>query len=287
MIIILSRKGSDSGDLGIPSPIFPDGRMLTLPIRDDASLIRYEDIRVPIPEYVSLRDLICDLRTDPLPRGQGAHLDPDLRRGAIPRPAGWHPLFGQVKGARSHLLRQGVTCGALFLFFGWFRRTVWKAGRLAFDQTAPDVHSLFGYLHVGDILSLPEIIPAEYEWTRYHPHFSVGRSRTSLFVSSGHVEFAGMRFVGAASFKRFAPSLCLTKPGSRLRSVWQLPRWFYPFGETRSPLTYHEDHNRWKPDGDFVELQSVARGQEFVLNGDEYPESLAWVTSLLNDNEAE
>lgn len=284
MKIVLSRKGSDSGDLGIPSPILPDGRLLTLPISDDNSPISYQDIRVPIPEYRNLAELIGDLQGKPLPRGQGAHLDPDLRRDAIPRSPEWRPLFGQVKGARSHLQKHGVERGSIFLFFGWFRRTTWIHGRLTFDRTTPDLHVVFGYLHVGHVLSLPGPVPPDYDWTRYHPHYSKGRSDTSLFVASGYAELAGHRLPGSASFGTFSPSLCLTKPGSPMRSVWQLPRWFYPFDGKRSPLTYHEDRNRWHLTDDNAELQSVARGQEFVLHGEEYPEATAWVSALLVSN---
>jgi len=42
--IILSRKGFDSTSGGVPSPIFPDGRMLSLPIPDKQSHISYEKI---------------------------------------------------------------------------------------------------------------------------------------------------------------------------------------------------------------------------------------------------
>jgi len=39
--------------------------------------------------------------------------------------------------------------------------------------------------------------------------------------------------------------------------------------------------DRWRKDGDAVVLRSVARGQEFVLDCDCYPEVLAWVTPCL------
>jgi hypothetical protein len=44
MRIVLSRKGFDSGSGGCPSPIFPDGSMLALPIPDRRSTVRYCDI---------------------------------------------------------------------------------------------------------------------------------------------------------------------------------------------------------------------------------------------------
>ncbi|MBA3801209.1 MAG: hypothetical protein H0X18_19410 [Geodermatophilaceae bacterium] len=44
MKLILSRKGFDSAAGGCPSPILEDGSMLSLPIPDRTSPIRYRDI---------------------------------------------------------------------------------------------------------------------------------------------------------------------------------------------------------------------------------------------------
>jgi hypothetical protein len=41
MKLILSRKGFDSSTGGIPSPIFPDGRMVSLPIPDKSSTLTF------------------------------------------------------------------------------------------------------------------------------------------------------------------------------------------------------------------------------------------------------
>ena len=44
MKIILSRKGFDSSTGKVPSPVFPDGTMISLPIPDRSSTIAYKDI---------------------------------------------------------------------------------------------------------------------------------------------------------------------------------------------------------------------------------------------------
>ena len=44
MKIIFSRKGFDSVSGRVPSPILPDGRLLSLPIPDKGSSIRYDDL---------------------------------------------------------------------------------------------------------------------------------------------------------------------------------------------------------------------------------------------------
>jgi hypothetical protein len=57
MKIILSRKGFDSGSGGCPSPIFPDGSLMSLPIPDKQSKISYNEIncnhKVSLGEVVS------------------------------------------------------------------------------------------------------------------------------------------------------------------------------------------------------------------------------------------
>ena len=46
MKIILSRKGFDSSWGGCPSPVLPDGTMLSMPIpTNEDNRLRYEDIR--------------------------------------------------------------------------------------------------------------------------------------------------------------------------------------------------------------------------------------------------
>ena len=84
---------------------------------------------------------------------------------------------------------------------------------------------------------------------------------------------------GAGVFQRFEPALCLTAPGM-LRSTWRLPSWFYP-DEEKSSLSYHNSLSRWRIEKDYVLLNSVGRGQEFVLDCQEYPEAVNWLRSIL------
>src|SRR5580658_3921620 len=117
MKIILSRKGFDLSAGGVPSPIFPDGTMISLPIPDKASTIAYENIAGNV--CASVGELVRDLAR--IPPTHRAHLDPDLSSHSVPRERGWRPLFGQVGAAEKHLENQGVGTGDVFLFFGLFR----------------------------------------------------------------------------------------------------------------------------------------------------------------------
>ena len=46
MKIILSRKGFDAEAGGFASPILPDGRMISLPIPEESSEVKYSELSV-------------------------------------------------------------------------------------------------------------------------------------------------------------------------------------------------------------------------------------------------
>ena len=115
MKIILSRKGFDSKNGGVPSPILEDGTLISLPIPNNDDLT-YDQISAG--DY-NLGKLVNDLTNGKIKETAQAHLDPDLNIVSRNREAGWRPLFGQAKAALTHLARVGK--GDLFLFFGWFR----------------------------------------------------------------------------------------------------------------------------------------------------------------------
>jgi hypothetical protein len=62
--------------------------------------------------------------------------------------------------------------------------------------------------------------------------------------------------------------------------LWLLPEWFHP-KQRASVLTYYGDLSRWRRLKAGVMLNAVSRGQEFVLNCDDYPEAINWLTELL------
>src|SRR5688572_14147554 len=88
MKVILSRKGFDSSAGGTASPIMSDGTMLSLPIPDKSSPIRYHDITLM---GRSLGDLVPAITRGRIKPHFGAHLDPDLIASAHPRQPGWRP----------------------------------------------------------------------------------------------------------------------------------------------------------------------------------------------------
>ena len=118
MRLILSRKGFDSAAGGCPSPIFPDGSMIALPIPDKRSPIRYGDLKW---RGRNLGDVVSKLTRGTQRSDYRAHLDPDLREDICRQQAGWLPTLGQHRAAQGHLRNQGVGVGDLFLFWGVFR----------------------------------------------------------------------------------------------------------------------------------------------------------------------
>lgn len=281
MRLILSRKGCDASAGGVPSPILPDGTMVSLPIPSARSPIRYRD--VALRGHAAGR-VIADLTGGALTGRHGAHLDPDLVDDNLAaRSRGWRGLFGQGGSAQVVLARAGVGAGDVFLFFGWFRRAERHAGGLRFVKRAPDVHALWGWLQIDRVLDVARDAAAIPPWAAYHPHVVGGADikANTLYVARERLVLDGVdrRLPGAGAFARFDERLVLTRPGAS-RSRWRLPRWFAPEAG-RPPLGMHGDPRRWTVDGDHVELRSVARGQEFVLDTAHYPEATRWLAAMI------
>lgn len=168
MKIVLSRKGFDSAVGCVPSPIFPDDKMLSLPIPHASGNVTYQDI---IFEGHPIAGIVSDLTKSDLRASSPAHLDPDLRAGAMPRQAGWQPLFGQDSAAQTHLERHGVGPGDIFLFFGWFRKVREVHDHWSYVPNAPDLHVLFGWLEVAEAVRIADGWKAMPRWAAGHPHF--------------------------------------------------------------------------------------------------------------------
>jgi len=279
MKIIISRKGFDSENGGVPSPIFPDGAMVSYPIPSDQTPT-FRDIKF---RDTNLGDILEQISYGIDPDG-GTHLDPDLRHEAIPRLPGWKPCFGQVGGPQTHLENMGVGVGDIFLFFGWFRQTYFNEDDECFFYIpgAPDLHVMFGWLQVGEIYKpdlKPESVPLSVK-DHTHARESYDDYRNTLYVASERLEIPGLKknIPGGGAFEKFDEALQLTAPGCS-RSVWKLPLCMYP-DNGKTPLSYHVDMKRWRKEDGHAILKSVAKGQEFVLDCDEYSGINDWLCGL-------
>jgi Nucleotide modification associated domain 3 len=278
--VILSRKGFDSKTGKCPRPIFPDGSMCSLPIPSKHSPIRYEDI---VLAGHSLGQVVPDPTRGRIERSRPAHYDPDLAASAMRREPGWRGLFGQGDDVQRVLANRGVGPGDVFLFFGLFRRVELRDGRLCFVKGAPRVHVLWGWLQIESVIDVAKSSASVPTWAQYHPHVASSRHITNntLYVARETmvIDRVDVGVPGAGVFTSYNARLQLTKPGANT-SLWSLPAWFQPVSD-RPPLGFHSNKTRWKPAGERVELQSVARGQEFVLDAAYYPEVAPWLRALL------
>jgi hypothetical protein len=259
--------------------------MVSLPIPDKKSVVTYGEIQY---EGGSIAPLVEGLTGGRIPSSYRAHIDPDIVRNSLPRQRGWRPIFGQTGQAQGHLRRNDVGIGDVFLFFGLFRCVESRNGSYRWVSDDPARHVLWGWFQVAEIMPMGGAIPAGCSWAEYHPHFHRGNdSNNVIYLARHHLQTdcaLEAALPGAGVFHRFSPALQLTAPNAEKTSTWELPGWFHP-GGCRTPLTYHANLIRWNRVGSRTELRAVARGQEFVLNCDEYPEAIDWASGLIQGHE--
>ncbi len=283
MRIIFSRKGFDSSSGGKPSPILPDGRMISFPIPDRKSPTRYCDINWQ--EY-NLGSLVSDLTNGRIPVSYYAHLDPDINRDSLSRHPEWRPIFGQTGAAQGHLKKNNVQPGDVFLFFGLFRNVQISSGKFVWDTTTQLRHIFWGWLQIDKVIAIDSCKPSDYQWAEYHPHFHRNSdNNNTLYLASRYLSLPGLssfKQSGSGVFQKFSESLALTSPNAKSPSQWELPQWFYP-RDGKYPLTYHSNLTRWQRTKRGTRLNSVARGQEFILDTKGFPEAINWLKRLLKD----
>ncbi len=285
MKIVLSRKGFDSSNGGVPSPVLRDGTAVSLPIPARDGPKRFRDVRW---RGGSLGPLVEDLTGGRVPAEYRCHLDPDLQIRALSRPPGWRPAFGQHRVAQRHLEGQGVGRGDLFLFFGLFRAAEQASGGTwRFVRNAPSVHRLFGWLQVAEVVRVgADTVGARAArpWLSDHPHVN-GDSWTAtntVYIATRALSIGGResRARGGGMFSRAERRLRLTAPEARGCSYWRLPGWFLPSDGPPS-LSYH-GKKTWQRDGPWAYVESARPGQEFVFNADGIPEADAWLHALFD-----
>ncbi len=219
MKVILSRKGFDSSNGGIPSPILPDGTLLSFPIPACSDELTFDELYYEEIPYSQILEQLKGY--DEKQNHFNCHLDPDIRADvcgkAIPN---WSPAFGQIKLAQGLLRNKGVTTGDLFLYFGWFRQTEGNIvdGTLHFKYGAPDLNIIYGYLQIGDIMSDSHVLMRKYPW---HPHASQHRvtdKTNMLYIPTKFLSFND-KYNCSGIFK-FSEERVLTMEG-KTRGTWK------------------------------------------------------------------
>lgn len=287
MKIILSRKGFDSSlKYGqIPSPILPDGTLLSLPLpaNNTRSLVKYSDLEDVRGHSVA--KLVKDLTKGKITPSMRTHFDPDLRRCMLSRASGWRALFGPGGPSHTHMAKQGVEVGDLILFFGWFREVYPVNGTYRFVRKALNLHVLFGWLQIDEMLPAGSKNRKNApEWAQDHPHFLNDWGSTNhVYVSRKQLSIPRLskKLPGGGAFETYSDDLRLTAPApNHSRSIWKLPRSFYP-KRGRELLSYHSKKKLWTHTATHTILQTQAKGQEFVLHSDECPEAITWARRIL------
>lgn len=152
MKIILSRKGFDSANGGIVSPIMEDGTLISFPIPSNDK-DTYNDLIYCNQPYSKI---LNDLKYK---GGPNCHIDPDLsidrRKNKID---GWCPIFGQINSSSVYLMKRvGVNVGDLFLFFGNYHKVKYSNGKYQYISGTGDFYSDNDLQLIWDICKLEEL----------------------------------------------------------------------------------------------------------------------------------
>lgn len=260
--VILSRKGFDSSAGGKPSFIYGD-RLISLPIPGKGSGIGYKDIS--FDQNTKLEKIMREVGIKHY--DSECHLDPDIKFDSIlNRHKGWNPAFGQADIAEKVLRKNNVGPGDIFLFYGWFKKIEIKDGKFKYIQNAPNLHIIFGFLEVDEVLDLNDSGVEIPQYLETHPHV-INKDK---YLNSNRL------YVGknAGTF-HFNDSLVLTKKREK-RSRWELPSYFekekFLGGTNKSIL----------PNGN-VRIEFVGRNNQEVLITDS-SDVVEWAEKIIETN---
>jgi hypothetical protein len=275
--LILSRKGFDSDFGGRPSPILPDGQMVSLPIPDPGSDLRYADCH--LPDGSSYLELLQRLGIETIRYSNGptvtkvpvggepsAHLDSDLSPSTLPgRPAGVH-CSGRWIGLRATCATKAsvlVICSCSLACSA--RRVDSRAGAFVMPGSATDPCAV-GLARGGPCRTCHRRVGGRTAMGSRSSHWRARhldryrRHNTMYLARERSTLLPGL--AGGGVFIGYQPLLRLSRPGST-RPVWRLPLGLHP-DQTRVPLT-GQSMNAWSMEGDAAVLRSAGRGQEFVV----------------------
>jgi hypothetical protein len=218
-----------------------------------------------------------------------AHLDPDIDPNAKYRDKNWLGVFGQCGSSQSHLEKQGVRPGDVFLFFGLFRQTDEKNEVLGYSKKMYNRHVFWGWMQIDRIVRINNYTKDQFSWCSEHPHvYYPKRINNVIYIATKTItipELTKNTLPGSGVFSKFNPQLQLTAEEFEKPSVWRLPEWFSPYqGKT---LSYHTSFEHWQRCDRYrnhVLLESVCRGQEFVIDISDDRKAKEWLVTILNNS---
>lgn len=210
MKIILSRKGFDSANGGIVSPIFEDGTMVSFPIPSDDNN-KFNELAI---NGITYDKILSSLNY----KGKcNCHIDPDLDNKRRIKPIeNWVPIFGQVDSAASYLMNTvQIQPGDIFLFFGNYHFVEKVNGEYKYCKKKKDFYKdndlqvIWGYMQIDKIVDAAEE-QKKYTW---HPHSKKFTDKKSnrMFIGREKLSF-DETMPGYGVFK-FSKKRVLTKEG--------------------------------------------------------------------------
>lgn len=268
----------------MPSPILPDGTLLSLPIPFDFGPTRYCDLSAPDGRTYSaiLRELGWNTKRHRRGWRRGGavcHADPDLRAEAVERHPGWQPAFGQIGIGQTQLAGHDIRPGDVFLFFGLFRLTEMYRGKLRFVPAAKPVHAVYGWLTVQAIAELTSATQRaeslrQYPWLTGHPHVEDAARWSRRITRNGPNRIYIGQSVASGPLP-YASGRILTCPGLTA-SRWRRFPWMgrngnAHFSRCNGAALLHEHH-----------LDThTGRWQELVIDSTHYPGIEPWLRQFV------
>ena len=276
MNVIFSRKGFDGSYGGFPSIILPEemeSKMISFPIPEinpKGAGIKAEDIKfilnqkdLTLKEIFEQLEIAEKIKVPSKPAKKGLvntvfHFDPELQTVRNMRS---YAAFGQCDKASSHLLSHGLKSGDVFLFFGSFKKTFLENDKITYDSAMYDIHAIWGYMIVDDIVHVNDIDKAldKYPDIKTHLHY-----QNKEFEKGENIIICGSRF---GTFN-YDDKYRLTKLGYS-KTIWELPEFLK--GSDISYCNTVTDPSRFK---------SAEIGQEFVVTNFDERKMKDWLNSL-------
>jgi len=255
MKVIYSRKGFDSGYGGFPSPIFPNGQIVSLPIPAKDGFFYSQLNNVYSGESIShvVNDLTYSERNKYSriklsPRHKYKQCDYTINKIEAHNDPAYYDVehykgyvLGQCDAAQGHLINQKVSPGDLFVFYGLFREVEKINDRWTYRDKTKKRHVIFGWLQIDYIAHVSsnserKTITNKYSFVNNHPHIKKLGTFTSdiysknncLYFSSGKGELTMFgRQLGVPSsgkVSKYNPkSHDLTSPHSVGVYPWEMP----------------------------------------------------------------
>lgn len=293
MKVILSRKGFDSSSGGFPSPVFPDGTMLSMPIPVFGSEvgIEYSKLNLPLavctPVYTTYFDLMNKLylkdevienvkskksklfynkNWQDLEDKTQCHADPDIlnysrNKHGCKEMEEWLPMFGQSDTSQTVLCKADVDKDDLFLFFGKFQHVCTDGG---IKFVGSEFHAIWGYMQVGKIISGDDVKSVKCK----HPHTAnnyTDKKANAIYIAKKTLDLPICKGIDGANIFPFHESRVLTAMDSNNVRM-SVSKWKVDKFMECTHILYHTMDGFFGYKKDRGYFQSIYRGQEFVFN---------------------